>query len=119
VVNPSLLEEIQSILPTLNSFELRDFRDRIQSQKQKLIVRINIELNHFDETQLQELLAELIQQKVKRFEAALEAIDNNPELPDDPPFELEPSWFRMPKNEEQLQSMIEMARANFETEREP
>ena len=41
------------------------------------------------------------------------------ELPDDPPFELEPSWFRMPKNEEQLQRMIEMARANFETEREP
>jgi hypothetical protein len=118
VVNPSLLEEIQNILPTLNTFELRDVRDRIQSQEQKLIVRINIELNRLNETQLQELLAELIQQKVKRLKAALEAIDNDPELPDDPPFELEPSWFRMPRNEKQLQRMIEMARANFDTESE-
>ncbi len=37
----------------------------------------------------------------------------------EPPFELEPSWFRMPRNETQLQSMIEMARANFDTESEP
>jgi hypothetical protein len=119
VVNPSLLEEIQGILPTLHSYELRDIRDRIQSHKQRQIARINNELNHLDEIQLQALLEELIQQRKKRFKALLEAIDNDPELIDDPPFELEPSWFRMPRNEAQLQSMIEMTRANFDTESEP
>jgi hypothetical protein len=119
-MNPtSLLEEIQNILPTLNHFELEDVRHRIKSPKQRLIYRIEHELERLDETDLQELLDQLLQKKRQRLRETLQFIKDIAEAPDEPPFELEPSRFRMPRNEQQLQRMIDMARAEFEPEREP
>jgi hypothetical protein len=106
-------------LPTLYYFELRDIRNRITSQKQKLIFRVESESQRLEEPQLQELLDQLMQQKVQRLRDVLAMLKEFSEDPDEPPFELEPSWFRMPQNEEQLQHMIEMARANFEPKNEP
>ena len=110
----TLIEEITEILPTLEHRELQKIRAALQSPKEKIIQQIDWQLPFLEQAELEEIELLIRTKRVTKIREIFKDLQEDPSTPEEnAAFEKairQPGFSRYPRNEEELQELIQQAR---------